>query len=165
MKILIALFVLIFTASCQINPVTGDNNIKISTNEQAIQEAKIAYEYLLKSNHSNLDVDKLQYERVQRIFNTLLPYAKNVSSEAEHWDWELHVVKSGTVNAFCMAGGKIIVFSGLIEKLNLSDDALAHIMAHEISHALAGHVASAQSLKVLTDIGLIAAKSKYKNKV
>jgi predicted Zn-dependent protease len=163
MKRILFLFLGLFISSCQINPITGDNNLKVITNEQAIQQAKVAYSYILSSNQINLDLNRIQYERIQKIYNSLLPFAKRVSSDANQWDWEIHLINSNTINAFCMPGGKIVIYSGLIDKLNPSDDALAHIIGHEMGHALAGHVVAQQSLKALTDIGLLAANSKYKN--
>jgi hypothetical protein len=162
MRIVTLLFVLLISG-CQINPVTGDNNVKIISNDKAIEQAKVAYVSILRSSQNHLDQDPAQYQRIQKIFNTLLPYAKKVSTEASRWDWEFHVIKSSEINAGCMAGGKIIVWSGLIDKLNPSDDGIAFIMAHEIGHALAGHTSAKQSLQILTNIGLLAVNSKYNN--
>lgn len=165
MKILIALFVLIFTASCQINPVTGDNNVKIISNEQAIQQASTAY-YSLLSKYSTsgaIDSDKKINERVNKVFNRLLPQAKKVSHDANSWNWELHVVTNNEPNAWCMAGGKIAVFTGLISRLNATDDELAFLLAHEIGHALGEHTSAKQSMQILTNIALLTYNSQHKN--
>ena len=74
------------------------------------------------------------------------------------WQWSVALIDDAeTINAWCMAGGRMAVYSGLVEKLGLSDDELAHILGHEVSHAIANHTAERMSVALITEIGLQAA--------
>jgi predicted Zn-dependent protease len=96
---------------------------------------------LQKANQQNallLDTSPV-VQRVRRIAQDLLPQSYKWNERAKSWDWEVNVFRSPTINAFCMPGGKIAFFTGIIDTLKLTDDELAMIMGHEISHALREH--------------------------
>ena len=78
-------------------------------------------------------------ERVQRISERLIPHALRFNPRARDWQWEVNVIGSKQINAFCMPGGKIAVFTGLIEQLKLTDDEIAVVIGHEMAHALLEH--------------------------
>ena len=78
-------------------------------------------------------------ERLRRIAKDLLPHADKWNPRAKTWVWEVVVIKSNNVNAFCMPGGKIAFFTGIIDQLRLSDDEVAIVMGHEMAHALREH--------------------------
>lgn len=86
-----------------------------------------------------LNSDSMQTQRVRAIANRLIPQTTVFRPDAHEWMWEINVQKTDDVNAYCMPGGKIMVYSGLIEKLNASDAELAAVIGHEIAHALREH--------------------------
>lgn len=87
-----------------------------------------------------LNRDAAMEARVQAISRRLIAQAPVFREDARRWRWEVNVFQSKEINAFCMAGGKIGVYSGLVTSLQLTDDELAAVIGHEIAHALREHV-------------------------
>ncbi len=103
--------------------------------------AKQQYVSVLKESgqKGQLNRDSVQTERVRRIAQRLVPQTAVFRDDAPAWQWEVNVISSDQVNAWCMPGGKIAVYTGLIDKLKITDDELAAVIGHEISHALREH--------------------------
>lgn len=80
-----------------------------------------------------------QVVRLRTIANKLVPYALEWNPRAKHWKWEVNLIGSKQINAFCMPGGKIAFYTGILDQLQLSDDEVAMVMGHEIAHALREH--------------------------
>jgi len=94
-----------------------------------------------------------QVIRLRRIARDILPHATRFNPAAQRWKWEVNLIGSRQLNAFCMPGGKIVFYSGIIDSLKLSDDEIAMVMGHEIAHALREHARERIAKNQLTSIG------------
>ena len=126
---------------------------------QAIdQSAAQAYGAELAKARANgiLNRDPAQTVRVRKIAARLIDQTGAFRPDAKDWPWAINVETSKEINAYCMPGGRIMVYTGLIDKLNLTDAELATVMAHEISHALREHSREQVSRKMDEQVGLTA---------
>ncbi len=94
-----------------------------------------------------------QVQRVRRISQSVIAQSVRWNSRANQWRWEVNVIADAQINAFCMPGGKIGVFTGIIEKLKLTDDELAMVIGHEVAHALREHARERAAKNSLTELG------------
>ena len=94
-----------------------------------------------------------QVQRVRAVAQRIMPFAAKWNTRASTWKWEINLLKSNQINAFCMPGGKIAFYSGIIENLKLSDDEIAIVMGHEMSHALREHSRARLAQQAATNIG------------
>jgi len=112
---------------------------------------------LARARASNtLNTDSAQTVRVRKIAARLIDHTAAFRPDAKNWAWAINVETSKEINAYCMPGGRIMVYTGLIDKLNLSDAELATVMAHEISHALREHSREQVSRQMDQQVGLTA---------
>src|SRR3546814_476793 len=120
------------------------------------QEASQQYNRLLSQAkaHGALDRDAAQTKRVQAISQRLIKQAGVFRTDAANWNWNVHVLSSDEVNAWCMPGGKIAVYTGLINKIKPTDDELAAVIGHEMAHALREHAREQVSQQMVTNMGL-----------
>lgn len=105
-----------------------------------------------------LNRNPAQVQRVKAISERLIRQTEIFRPDAGRWKWEVNVLSAPEINAWCMPGGKIAVYTGLIEKLNLTDDELAAVIGHEIAHALREHARERASEQMIAG-GLIAVGS------
>ena len=161
---LIALCAAALLAGCQSVQTTQPGAVGVtrtqsmSVSRQDIEAASAqAYAKLLQDAQAKgvLNRDAAMLARIQTIARRLIPQTAAFRPDAPGWRWEVNLLQSDEVNAFCMAGGKIAVYSGLISKLQITDDELAAVMGHEIAHALREHVREQASEQ--QNLGLLAA--------
>ncbi len=106
-----------------------------------------------------LNADPAQLERVRTISNHLIAQVGVFRPDAVNWKWEVNVEKNDQLNAYCMPGGKIMVLSGMMDKLHATDDELGAVIGHEISHALREHGRERMSQAYVQQFGLQALAS------
>jgi predicted Zn-dependent protease len=152
---LIALLTLSLGA-CVTNPITGRSQAMMVSDAEAAQQSVQAYNQLLSeaAQQRVLDNDPATLVRVQAIARPIIDQAMQKRPETRSWQWDVHVLKSEEINAWCMAGGKIAVYTGLLEKIRPTDDELAQVLGHEIAHALLSHQAEKISRAQMQKLGL-----------
>jgi predicted Zn-dependent protease len=94
-----------------------------------------------------------QVVRLRAIAAKIIPHAVAWNPRAKDWKWEVNLVNSDQINAFCMPGGKIAFFSGILDQLKLTDDEAAMVMGHEVAHALREHARERMGKGAATSIG------------
>jgi predicted Zn-dependent protease len=120
------------------------------------QQSKLQYDQMLNEAHKKdaVATDRNpQLIRLRAIAKRLIPYTARWNPEAAKWDWQVNLLRSDTVNAFCMPGGRIAFYNGILTKLNLTDDEVAMVMGHEIAHALREHAREQAGKNVATNVG------------
>jgi len=95
-----------------------------------------------------------QLVKLRAIARRLIPHAAQWNSRAASWRWEVNLIGSKQINAFCMPGGKIAFYTGILDQLKLSDDEIAMVMGHEMAHALREHARSRIAKSQATSLGL-----------
>ena len=141
---------------CATSP-TGRSQFILISPDAAIIESETAYLDTVRQldEEDKLVNDPLTVARVARITGQLVSMAVADYPESADWKWSVAIVDdTETVNAWCMAGGRMAVYTGLFDQLQLTDDEFAQIMGHEISHALANHTAERMSRAMATTLGV-----------
>jgi Zn-dependent protease with chaperone function len=149
--------------ACSSNPITGRNQLLLVSEESAIGSSASAYAGMVGQleKKRQIETGTPRAEKVREITDKLIAQAVRFRPDSASWQWEVKVINDPkTVNAFCMAGGKMAIYTGFWEKLHATDDEVAAVMGHEIGHALASHTRERMSVamgsQVLAGIGAIA---------
>ena len=149
---------LVAITGCATSP-TGRSQFILISPDAAIIESEAAYLDTVRQldDEDKLVDDPLTVARVARITGRLVSVAIAEFPESADWKWSVAIVDDPEmVNAWCMAGGRMAVYTGLFDQLELTDDEFAQIMGHEISHALANHTAERMSRAIATTLGVAA---------
>ena len=156
--ILSVALVFVLVVACTTTP-TGRKHLIIVSEDTAIAASKQAYVQQLTpyEKKGKLNNDPETVARVRRITSRLIPQAIKIRPETNAWGWSINVIDDPqTVNAWAMAGGKMAIYTGLIDKLEATDDEIAQVMGHEIAHALAKHTAEKMSVAMASQAGILA---------
>jgi predicted Zn-dependent protease len=147
-KFLIVLLLAGTLAGCQTVQTTQSGTVGVERKQvmmlsatEVNRAADQAYQQTIQQagKKAALNRNAAQVARVRAIANRLIPASSAFRADASGWRWEVNVISSNELNAWCMPGGKIAVYTGLMERLKLTDDELAAVMGHEIAHALREH--------------------------
>lgn len=125
--------------------------------DQAISASKGAYIQTLQplKDEGKIDSSPQVVNRIKHITGKVIAQAIIAFPDTENWAWDVKVIdEPKMVNAWCMAGGKMAIYTGLITKVKPTDDEIAQVMGHEIAHALANHTAEKMSIAIASQIGL-----------
>jgi len=158
----------VLTAACETVSTTQGGAVGIDrkqimsplvSSQQLEQQASLAYTDLInkEAKQGDLNPDPAQTARVRRIADRLIPQTAVFRPDALKWNWQVNVIRSADVNAWCMPGGKIAIYTGILDKLKLSDDEIAAVMGHEIAHALREHAREQASEQSLAQLGMLGA--------
>lgn len=131
------------------------------SSEQVLELSAQSYNQNIKEAKARglLDTNTAQLNRLKGIANNLVRQVSVYRPDAANWKWEVHTINSKELNAFVMPGGKIMFYTGIIDRLNLTDDEIAAIMGHEMAHALREHSRERLSREYATQTGIGVAAS------
>ncbi len=159
LRVALLCMLLAFLSACATSP-TGRRQLMLVSEDQAIKASKQQYLATMSelSKEGKLVKDPKLVKRVDTITGRLIAQAIQMRPATEKWEWSVEVIDDPEmVNAWCMAGGRMAIYTGLINKIDPTDDELAQVMGHEISHALANHTAERMSVAMATSVGVLAA--------
>lgn len=112
-----------------------------------------------------LDTSSTTYQRINTVLKRMEPYANQINQTGQPFQWQLAVLKSDTVNAYVAPGGKVVFYTGIVNKLNLTNDEIAAVMGHEMTHALEEHSKNKIGADALTNLAVDIVKSYAGNNI
>ncbi len=154
----VALVLLAVVLACATSP-TGRRQLMLISEERAIAASKEAYLTQLAplAQDGLVDNDPKVVARIRKITGRLITEAIVMRPDTADWEWSVAVIDDPKmVNAWCMAGGRMAIYTGLIQQLDATDDEIAQVMGHEIAHALANHTAERMSVAIASTAAAVA---------
>lgn len=152
-KFFLALILVVGVVACSRNAITGRNQLTLVSEQQMEQLSLTQYKQFLSENKvvpSTRDNAEMVQRVGSRIAKAITQYyqQKGLANNIADYKWEFNLVESKEVNAWCMPGGKVVVYTGLLP-ITQNEDALAIVLGHEITHAVAGHGRERMSQELL----------------
>jgi predicted Zn-dependent protease len=149
-------FVFLVTISCSTVPITGRRQLSLIPESEMISLSLTQYGQFLKENKVSTDQAKTNMirrvgERIAKAVETYMAQ-QGLSDNLKGYQWEFNLVEDKTVNAWCMPGGKVVVYTGLLP-VTQNDEGLATVLGHEIAHAVARHGSERMSDQMLVQLG------------
>lgn len=147
---------MLLLTSCGSVPITGRKQLNLVSDEQVLQSSLASYASFMQT--AKVSTEKVKSEQVTRVGKRIAAAteaylrATGLENEIKNFAWEFNLVKSDEMNAWCMPGGKIVVYEGIM-KIVSSDDDLAVVMGHEVAHAVAKHSNERMSQQVAAQAG------------
>lgn len=159
------LLMTILLAACKDRPEPQREGVDVGKNsvftrlvsaediEQQAEQQYLQIQRQAAGQQALLARDHPEVQRLQGIARKIIPHALPWNPRAKDWKWSVILIRSHQINAFCMPGGKIAFFTGILDQLQLNDDEVAMIMGHEIAHALREHARERLAKGVATEGG------------
>lgn len=157
-RLFVALLCCTLLSACATSP-TGRRQLMLVSEDTAISSSAQAYvqEVGKYQKEGKLSTDRALIHRVDTITQRLVAQAVIMRPDSAKWQWSVAVIDDPEmVNAWCMAGGRMAIYTGLIDQVKTTDDEIAQVMGHEIAHALANHTAEKMSVAMASSIGVLA---------
>ena len=139
--------------ACTTSPLTGREQYLLVSDSMAVSQSAAAYSQMMADlgKKKQIETGTPRAEKVKEITDRLVKHAVRVRPDSASWKWEVQLINDPkTVNAFCMAGGKMAIYTGMFDQLKATDDEIAQVMGHEIAHALADHTRERMSIAMST---------------
>jgi predicted Zn-dependent protease len=163
MRMLLTMALPLLVVACETVQTTQPGTVGVErrqtmlvSDQEITQAAGQEYQKVIADARSKgtLDRNAQHVQRVKSVLSRLIPQTAAFRPDAPQWSWEIHVIEDPQLNAWAMPGGKMVVYSGLIDKLRLTDSELAAIMGHELSHSLREHARERVSQEMATGLAV-----------
>lgn len=165
-NVLFLLLIALLLSSCGSVPITGRKQLNLVSDAEVLQASLTQYASFMKT--AKISTQTVKSEQVTRVGRKIAAATEaylnyvGLSNEVKNFQWEFNLVKDNQINAFCMPGGKIVVYEGIMNLIS-SDDELATVLGHEVAHAVAKHSNERMSQQLLAQYGAQALGSILQN--
>jgi predicted Zn-dependent protease len=157
-RALVTILLALTLVACATSP-TGRRQLMLISPSEAISASQSAYVQQMRAFDEKglISTDKALVSRIHTITGRLVAQAILMRPDTKDWEWSIEVIDDPkTVNAWAMAGGRMAIYTGLIEQTKATDDEIAQVIGHEIAHALANHTAERMSVVMASQLGVLA---------
>jgi predicted Zn-dependent protease len=163
-KVLIALFLLL---ECSTVPISGRKQLNIIPQSEMLSMSYAQYDEFLKTNKVSTNQTETQMVKkiggkIQKAVETFFAQ-NNMSGYLQDFRWEFNLIESEEINAWCMPGGKVVVYTGILP-ITQNEAGLAVVMGHEIAHAIAEHGGERMSQQLLAQMGGMTLSTALQNR-